>query len=74
MKLLLDLGNTRLKWAMVSADAWIERGAVAWDEDVAATLAQAWKGLAQPQRVLGASVARRVAKRIPGCSVALDVL
>ena len=56
MKLLLDLGNTRLKWAMVSAEEWIERGAVAWDEDVAATLAQAWKGLAQPQRVLGASV------------------
>ena len=56
MKLLLDLGNTRLKWAMVSADEWIGRGAVAWDEDVAAMLAHAWKGLAQPQRVLGASV------------------
>jgi type III pantothenate kinase len=56
MKLLIDLGNTRLKWAMVSDDEWIERGAVAWDEDVAATLAQAWTGLAQPQRVLGASV------------------
>jgi type III pantothenate kinase len=56
MKLLLDLGNTRLKWAVVSADEWIERGAVAWDEDVSTTLAHAWKGLAQPQRVLGASV------------------
>jgi len=56
MKLLLDLGNTRLKWAMVSADAWIERGAVAWDEDVSAALTHAWKGLARPQRALGASV------------------
>jgi len=56
MKLLLDLGNTRLKWAMVSADHWIERGAVAWDEDVSASLAQVWKDLEQPQRVLGASV------------------
>lgn len=56
MKLLLDLGNTRLKWAMVAADSWTARGAVAWDEDISAALAQAWRTLERPQRVLGASV------------------
>lgn len=56
MKLLLDLGNTRLKWAMATADSWIARGAVAWDEDVADVLVRAWRGLERPQRVLGASV------------------
>ncbi|WP_233843631.1 type III pantothenate kinase [Dyella sp. 2HG41-7] len=56
MKLLLDLGNTRLKWAMVDGDRWIAQGAVAWDVDVSAALAQAWNALERPQRVLGASV------------------
>lgn len=56
MKLLLDLGNTRLKWAMVDGDHWHAHGAVAWEEDVSAALAQAWHGFERPQRVLGASV------------------
>jgi type III pantothenate kinase len=56
MKLLLDLGNTRLKWAMADGGEWIARGAVAWKEGVAAALAQAWRDLAVPERVLGASV------------------
>lgn len=56
MKLLLDLGNTRLKWGVVNDDSWNARGAVAWEEDVSAVLAQAWNGLQAPQRVLGASV------------------
>jgi len=56
MRLLLDLGNTRLKWAMVSTDTWLARGAVAWEEDVAAVLAAAWRQQGQPQRIFGASV------------------
>jgi type III pantothenate kinase len=56
MKLLLDLGNTRLKWAVTAADGWSARGAVAWDEDVAAQLAHAWETQERPARVLGASV------------------
>lgn len=54
--LLLDLGNTRLKWALSLGAGWLARGAVAWDEEVAATLAQAWRGLSRPMRVFGASV------------------
>lgn len=56
MKLLLDLGNTRLKWAMATADGWSARGAVAWDEDIATALVPAWKVLTSPSCVLGASV------------------
>lgn len=56
MKLLLDLGNTRLKWAVIDGEIWTARGAVAWEEDVPALLTQAWNELASPQRVLGASV------------------
>lgn len=54
--LLLDLGNTRLKWAIAAAGGWSARGAVAWEDDVPATLIQAWQGLAHPDRALGASV------------------
>lgn len=56
MRLLLDLGNTRLKWAIVSVGNWVARGAVAWDDDVSAILAQAWQAQAPSPQVLGASV------------------
>ncbi|KRF01830.1 type III pantothenate kinase [Frateuria sp. Soil773] len=56
MRLLLDLGNTRLKWAMHRDDAWLAHGAVAWDEDVAARLARDWAGLLAPRAAFGASV------------------
>ncbi|GLQ49372.1 type III pantothenate kinase [Dyella flava] len=56
MRLLLDLGNTRLKWAFATADGWSARGAVAWNENVSAVLPSAWKALGCPDRVLGASV------------------
>jgi type III pantothenate kinase len=56
MNLLLDLGNTRLKWALAHGDAWLARGAVGWDADVPAALAQAWRELPPPASVFGASV------------------
>lgn len=57
MRLLLDLGNTRLKWALqVQADGWLARGAVDWREDAARVLETAWAGLPAPLRVIGASV------------------
>jgi type III pantothenate kinase len=56
MKLLLDLGNTRLKWAIAAAGGWSARGALAWDDDVPAALISAWQGIARPARVVGASV------------------
>ncbi|MEW9571451.1 type III pantothenate kinase [Rhodanobacter sp. Si-c] len=56
MRLLLDLGNTRLKWVLRNGDDQLANGAVGWHEDVAGTLAAAWAGPAAPEAVFGASV------------------
>jgi type III pantothenate kinase len=58
MRLLLDLGNTRLKWALqAQPDGWLARGAVDWQEEgLAAALASAWAGLPRPEQVIAASV------------------
>lgn len=56
MRLLLDLGNTRLKWVLQDDAGWRERGALGWDSDVAGGLRDAWRALASPDDVLGASV------------------
>lgn len=56
MKLLLDLGNTRLKWAVRDGAAWHSRGAVGWDSDIAAALSEAWRELPALDDAVGASV------------------
>lgn len=56
MNLLLDLGNTRLKWALADGRDWHAHGAIGWQEDVAAALARAWSALPAPDAVFGASV------------------
>jgi type III pantothenate kinase len=55
-RLLLDLGNTRLKWALCQGDEWRANGAVGWQEDVTGILAAAWSGESLPEAVFGASV------------------
>jgi type III pantothenate kinase len=57
MRLLLDLGNTRLKWAMQTGESLSDPGALAWSEDVPAALAAAWQRLPMPQAIVAASVA-----------------
>ncbi len=57
MRLLLDLGNTRLKWAWRgSAPAWLAHGAMEWSDDLAALAEAAWAGLPRPAQVVVASV------------------
>lgn len=58
MMLLLDLGNTRLKWVLAEpgASSWRARGTFGWSEPTA-NLAEAWSELRQPSRIVGASVA-----------------
>ncbi|MGO4703627.1 type III pantothenate kinase [Dyella sp. 2RAB6] len=56
MKLLLDLGNTRLKWAVREGAQWRARGAVSWDSDIATALREAWGELPAVDDVVGASV------------------
>lgn len=58
MRLLLDLGNTRLKWALwqPSADEWLARGALDWHQDMDAMLQEAWAVLPAPTSIVAASV------------------
>ncbi|MBD8898915.1 type III pantothenate kinase [Rhodanobacter sp. DHG33] len=70
MKLLLDLGNTRLKWALRRDGNVLASGAVAWNENVAETLAAAWAGLTAPAAVFGASVVDAPRERLVAASVA----
>jgi type III pantothenate kinase len=56
MILLLDLGNTRLKFALIDGDTFVHRGAFGWDADIAHELATLWAEWPQPKRIVGASV------------------
>ncbi len=57
MKLLLDLGNTRLKWALQEgAAAWFAHGALDWQAHVGDQLVEAWAGLPRPTLAVAASV------------------
>ncbi|MEP7186782.1 MAG: type III pantothenate kinase [Rhodanobacter sp.] len=57
MKLLLDMGNTRIKWALqLQPQGWLSRGALDWQDDVGVQLEAAWAGLPTPDVVIGASV------------------
>ena len=55
MRLLLDLGNTRLKWALEDEGRWQAQGAAAWNEDPV-LLASTWQTLPVPAAAFGASV------------------
>lgn len=55
MRLLLDLGNTRLKWALQDGPDWHAHDALAW-ADVAALGDRHWRALPAPVAVFGASV------------------
>ncbi|MCE5233622.1 MAG: type III pantothenate kinase [Xanthomonadaceae bacterium] len=58
MNLLLDLGNTRLKWARAEDGALTPGAPLAWaDETMLHGLARRWAALPNPARVLVASVA-----------------
>lgn len=57
MKLLLDMGNTRIKWSLqLQAQGWLSRGALEWNDDIAEQLASAWAELPLPDAVFAASV------------------
>lgn len=57
MRLLLDLGNTRLKWgAQVGAETVVGIDAYAWGEHGVDTLCAAWSALPVPDSVWAASV------------------
>lgn len=58
MKLLVDFGNTRLKWATFANDRFVPGGVFAHaDLDLAETLRANWSALPRPAALLVASVA-----------------
>jgi type III pantothenate kinase len=54
--LLLDLGNTRAKFALLTEGRFAYRGALPWSDDIATELAALWRNWPRPPRVVGASV------------------
>lgn len=63
MNLLIDLGNSRLKWAAQDSASW-HAGACSYDEPMEGAWLQAWRAL-QPQAVLLCSVGpEAVAERL----------
>lgn len=67
MILLLDLGNSRIKWALAENGTFLAHGAVARAEDLAA----AWSSLATPSRALGCAVSNEQTRSAVAAQVAL---
>jgi type III pantothenate kinase len=57
MNLLVDLGNSRLKWARAAPGQWATGTVLHAQQDLAALLDGAWAELEKPKRILMASVA-----------------
>lgn len=55
--LLIDLGNSRLKWAQSAPDRWMHSAVMHRERDIAGVLDGAWANMASPSRVLFVSVA-----------------
>ncbi|MGB5260761.1 MAG: type III pantothenate kinase [Gammaproteobacteria bacterium] len=61
MKLLLDVGNTAVKWATAEAATLIAQGDfIHRDGDIGRLAARAWSGLARPDSVVAVNVAGAV--------------
>jgi type III pantothenate kinase len=56
MRLLLDLGNSRLKWCWHDGSRRLDQGAIALADLAAGSPPSAWVGLPAPDRVLAVSV------------------
>ncbi|MHC1481071.1 type III pantothenate kinase [Frateuria aurantia] len=57
MRLLLDLGNTRIKWLLLDAQGQaMTDGAAAWSEGLEDDLGRPWLALPLPRRIWAASV------------------
>jgi type III pantothenate kinase len=56
-RLLVDLGNSRLKWALAPASAWQSATAVHAGRDLGAVLDEVWGRSRPPQALLAVSVA-----------------
>ena len=71
--LALDIGNTRLKWALYESaapDATVLAQGAEFLEQIETLAERAWAGLPRPHRMLGCSVAADAVRHAcPRCSV-----
>ena len=64
--LLIDVGNSRLKWALRGPRGWTARGAVA-NQDIGSLAVRDWQNLERPVRAVGVNVAGEAARvRVEG--------
>ena len=64
--LVIDVGNSRLKWALRGARGWTARGAVA-NQDIGSLAVRDWQNLERPIRAVGVNVAGEAARvRVEG--------
>ena len=67
--LLIDAGNTRVKWAFIAGDVWQQQGVV--ENIQMETLGVAFQGLPKPKRIFASNVAgEKMAQRayVRACS------
>lgn len=63
MRLLVDIGNSRLKWALVDGGRWQPGEAVIRGRDLEGLFTALWRGLAAPRSVIVSNVAGEQAGR-----------
>lgn len=63
MILVLDAGNSRLKWARSEPDAWVAGASLEWSAARVDAPPEQWQAMATPERVVGGSVAGAAAGR-----------
>ena len=64
--LVIDVGNSRLKWALRGPRGWTARGAVA-NQDIGSLAVRDWQNLERPGRAVGVNVAGEAARvRVEG--------
>ena len=64
--LVIDVGNSRLKWALRGPRGWTARGAVA-NQDIGSLAVRDWQSVERPLRAVGVNVAGEAARvRVEG--------
>jgi len=64
--LVVDVGNSRLKWALVSPHAYVAQGSVA-NAEIGTLALRDWQNLPRPMRAIGVNVAGEAARvRVEG--------
>ena len=56
MILVLDCGNSRLKWGLAGPHGWVSQGNVA-NQEIGTLALRDWQNLPRPARVVGVNVA-----------------